>query len=65
VGQALYQTKALVRSYNMTLSNFAFSFNLRRYVKEFVTGYKEGVKTAAVSYAAMVGQCTLTLSNPC
>ena len=53
-------TKCLKLKYDKLLSNFAFKFKLRRYT--MVYDYTLKVKYAALT---KVGQCRLTLSNPC
>jgi len=66
-------TGRLKLMYENLLSNFAFKFNLRRYISalrfltssmgvgvDFVIG-----TTKIVSAISLVGRCRLTVSNPC
>jgi len=45
------------------LSNFAFKFNLRRFIEENSNAYREGAKLGYF-VKSQVGRCRLTLSNP-
>ena len=57
-------TKRLKLKYDESLFDFAFEFNLRRYIKDLQDLFGRA-RPAGRGAAGAVGRCRLTLSNPC